>query len=123
MLRDLGFLFHSKRYHYEPKKNVSAFNEDYIQYEITGDKGKSLSIKEYLDMIRLYLSGTKNDHKTQGEWKIYLTRPIKFISFKNSDETRIMHSKSHNIEIMIGNKIDEHIEEFLNLFYKDIKKD
>ena len=28
----------------------------------------SLSIKEYLDMIRPYLSDIMNNHKTQGEW-------------------------------------------------------
>ena len=45
-----------------------------------------------------------------------------FISSKDSDETRTMHTKSDNIEIMIGNETDEIIEELLILFYKDTKK-
>ena len=44
-----------------------------------------------------------NDHKTKSEWKIQLTMVINFSSSKlDSDETRIMHTKSSNIEIMIG---------------------
>ena len=58
---------------------------------------KNLSVKEYLDMIRPYLSNMINDHKTQGEWKIQLTMPIKFISSKDSNETCIMHTKSDNL--------------------------
>ena len=41
-----------------------------------------------------------------------LTTGINFISSKpNSDETRIMHTKSNNIEIMIGSDTDEVIED------------
>ena len=36
---------------------------------------------------------------------------INFISFKDSDETRNMHTKSNNIEIMVGSETDEIIEE------------
>ena len=63
-----------------------------------------------------------NDHKTRKEWKIQLTMQINFISHKDSEETRTMYIKSHNIEIMVGNKTDEIIKNFLNLFYKIIKK-
>ena len=34
-----------------------------------------------------------------------------FISSKDSDETRNMHTKNNNIEIMAGNETDEIIEE------------
>ena len=51
-----------------------------------------------------------DNHKTQGEWKIQLTIAINFISSKDSDETRTMHTRSDNIEIKIDNKIDEIIE-------------
>ena len=61
-------------------------------------------------------------NKTRREWKIQLTMQINFISFKDSEETRTMHAKSHNIEIMMGNKTDEIKKNFLNLFYKMIKK-
>ena len=36
---------------------------------------------------------------------------ISFMSSKDSDETRTMHTKSNNVEIMIGNEADEIIRE------------
>ena len=48
-----------------------------------------------------------NDHKSEGEWKIKLTMSINFMSSKDSEETRTMHTKSRNIEIMMGNETDE----------------
>ena len=60
-------------------------------------KTKILSVKEYLDTIRPYLSDMINNHKTQGEWKIQLTISINFMSSKNSEETRTRHTKSHNV--------------------------
>ena len=54
-----------------------------------------------------------NDHKNQNEWKIQLTTASNFISSKpNFDETRIIHTKSNNIEIMTGSDTDEVIEDF-----------
>ena len=101
---------------YEPIIAKVAFPDNYIQCESKGDKGKNLSIKNYLDIIRPYLSDIINDHKTQGErrdhktqseWKIQLTMAINFISSKDSDETRTMHAKSNNVEIMMGKETNE----------------
>ena len=116
----------------------SVFNNNYIQYESMGDKekDKNLSIKEYIDVIRLYLSDIINnhkaqgkcrihsgntiiEHKTQGEWKIHLTMAINFISSKkDSDETRTMRTKSNNIKIMMGSETDEINEEIFKSFLK-----
>ena len=57
--------------YYKQIKTSDAFNGNYIEYESKGVKDKTLSIKEYLYMIRLYLSDIINDHKTQREWKTY----------------------------------------------------
>ena len=62
-------------------------------------------------MTRPYLSDIINNLKTQGEWKIHLTIAIKFISSKDFGETRIMHSKNDNIELMMGRETDEIIKE------------
>ena len=43
-----------------------------------------------------------NDHKTIREWKIQLTMQTNFISSKVPKETLTMHTKSRNIEIMMG---------------------
>ena len=38
----------------------SSFKEYYKYYESIGDKGKSLSVEQYLDMIKPYLSDLIN---------------------------------------------------------------
>ena len=100
----------SEEDYYEPVKISNAFNNNYIEYGSNGDKDKILSIKEYLEIIKQYLSDIINDHKIHDEWKIQLTMEINFISSKDSNETRIMHTTSDNIEIMMGNETDEIIE-------------
>ena len=73
--------------YYKPIIVNGAFNNNYIQYESTGDKNKILTANEYLDMIRPYLVDMINDYKTQREWKIQLTAAINFISSKpDSDD-------------------------------------
>ena len=80
-------------------------------------------------MIRQYLSDIINNHKTSkdlrvhlinevidyetqfGEGKILLIMSISFISFKNSDEARIMITKNDNVEVMIGSETDYIIED------------
>ena len=62
--------------------------------------------------LKVYSSNKVFDYETQfGEWKIQLTISIKFISSKDSNETRNMHTKSSDIETLIGNETDEIIEE------------
>ena len=102
-------------------------DSNYIEYESKGYKNKTLSIKEHLYMIRPYLRDKINYHQTQGQWKVYssttiidyktqgewetqLPITIKFIFLKDSDENRIVHTKSNNIEIMMGYETDGIIE-------------
>ena len=63
-----------------------------------------------------------NDHKTQNEWRIQLTMQINFISYKDSEETRTMHTKSHNIEIMVGSETDEIIEKLFESLLQNYQK-
>ena len=84
-------------------------------------------------MIKPYLINIINKYKTHGlvryhlgnkswieeassEWKVQLTMAINFISSKDSDETRIMHIKCNNVEIMIGSETNEIIEELFESF-------
>ena len=63
-------------------------------------------------MIEPYLVDMINNYKNKGEWKIQLTAEINFISSKpDSDETRILYTKSINAEIMIGNDTNDVIKE------------
>ena len=47
---------------------------------------------------------------------------IKFISSKDSDDTRTMHTKSNNVEIMIGSETDEIIEDLFESFLQKYQK-
>ena len=125
--------------YYKPIITNVAFNNNYIQYESKGNKDKILTLREYLDMIRSYLSNIINDHKTQGEWRIHsgntitehknqgeweihLTMVINFISSKDFDVTRTTHAKSNNAEIMIGSETDEIIEELFKSFLQRLEE-
>ena len=64
-----------------------------------------------------------NDYKSKGEWKIQLTAEINFTSLKpDSNEKRIMHTKSDNTEIRIGDDTMMLVKNSLNRFYRDIMK-
>ena len=109
--------------YYKPVIVNTAFNNNYIEYESKGDKDKILTISEYLHMIRPYLVDVINEHKTQSEWKIQLTAVISFISSKaDSDETRIIHAKSDNKEIMIGSDTNEVIKELFKSLLQRYQK-
>ena len=60
---------------------------------------------------RIHTGKTIAEHKTQSGRKIHLAMAINFISSKDSDKTRTMHTKSDNIDIMMGSETDDIIEE------------
>ena len=91
----------------KPKLNKTGYNKNYAQYESKGDK--ILRVKEYLNLIEKYLR----------EWKVQLTIEVNFISLKpGSDETRIMYTRSDNIEIMFGDDNDDIIEQLFESLLK-----
>ena len=98
--------------YYKPIIVKSAHANNYIQYESKGDKDKTLKISQYLNMIRPYLVDMINDYKNKGEWIIQLSAEINFTSSKpDFDETRIMHTKSDNLEILIGSDTNDVIKD------------
>ena len=54
--------------------------------------------------------------------EIKLTMAINFISSKDSDDTRTMHTKSNNVEIMIGSETYEIIEDLFESFLQKISR-
>ena len=94
---------------------------NYIQYESTGDN--ILTVEGYLALIEPYLIELLNYYKNKGEWKIQLTVQINFISLRpDSNETRVMHTRSGNEEFINGSDMDEIIKELFKSLCKDIKK-
>ena len=70
----------------------------------------------YYKTIKIGNAFSSNYIEYKSKDKTKLIQPIitiNFISSKDSGETRIMHSKSDNIEIMIGSETDEIIEELI----------
>ena len=71
----------------------------------------SLSFTEYLDLIKRYLEDLINEKKNKGEWKLQLKARISFVSLKlDSDETRLMHTRSNSAEFMNGSETEKIIE-------------
>ena len=103
--------------YYKPKLNKSGYNKNYAQYESKGDK--ILSLKEYLNLIENYLRELLEECKQKGEWEVQLTIEANFISLKpGSDETRIMNTRSDNIEIMFGDDNDDIIKKLFESLLK-----
>ena len=93
-------------YYYKPKRISNFWNRDFIAYERNGDRNKNLS--------QLY---QKSDTS-----KIQLTIAINFISSKDAEEERVMHSKSDNIIFTSyndANKVFDEIFMSLSLRYQD----
>ena len=86
---------------YKPVLIRTGFNNNYLEYISEGNK--SLSFIEYLDLI--------NNKKDKGEWKLQLTAQISFVSLKlDSDQTRVMHTRSIGMEFMSGSETEEIVE-------------
>ena len=105
--------------HYKPKRIDIAFESDYIKRESNDHINKNLSIKEYLNMIKAYLSNTINDHKN--EWNIQLSMRINFVPSivsEDSNKPRIMYTNSDDVVIMIGYETNEIIEKLFKSLLK-----
>ena len=94
---------------YIPVLISDSFNNNYLEYGSDGNN--SLSFMEYLNLIKPYLEDLINEKKSKGEWKLQLTAKISFVSLKpDSDETRLMYTRSNPAEFMNGSETEEIIE-------------
>ena len=97
---------------YEPLLIKSGFDNNYLEYMSNGND--SLSLNEYLELIKPYLYDLINVHKAKGEWKIQLSAEISFISQKpNSNEICVMFTRSTPEEFMIGSETEEVAEKLI----------
>ena len=94
---------------YKPILIRTEFDNNYLEYG--SESSNSLSFTEYLNLIKPYLEDLINEKKNKGEWKLQLTAKISFVSLKpDSDETRLMYTRSDPMEIMNGSETEEIIE-------------
>ena len=66
-------------------------------------------MKKYLNEIKPYLKYIITKLQKSGTWEIHLAS--NFISFKDTDEEHVMHSKSDNIEVTTYDNANEVIKE------------
>ena len=91
---------------YEPVLIKSGFDNNYLEYMSNGNN--SLSFNKYLELIKPYLYDLINVYKAKGEWKLQLSAEISFVSQKpDSNEIRIMYTRSTPEEIIIGCETEE----------------
>ena len=84
---DIKTLFQQVKEFYKPVSVGTFWSNNYIEYEGNGD-----TIKEYFDAIKPYFKNMNNLQKSYTQ-KIQATIAINFISSKNTDEERVIHSK------------------------------
>ena len=100
--------------YYKPVRVDNFCNSSYLEYESNADRNKTLSIKECLKEIKPYLKDIKNLRKSDTQ-KIQLTIAINFICSRDTDNGRVIHSRSDNIELMINDRASDVIEELFQL--------
>ena len=128
-IRDIENLFDADNNedYYKPILVESSFNESYKYYKSRGDKDKKLSIEQYLDVIKPYLSDLINDHKaietSSNEWKIQINMHINFVSSNDTGEIRTIFVWSDNEEIRLGNETDDIIKRLINSFLNNSQKE
>ena len=112
----------AKKNVYKPIKISGAFSDNFGEYKSNSKKDKSISIAGYLNKIREYLRKMRDDKRRIGEWKTHLIMKINFISSRNFSETRDMHSKFDNVEIMMGVDTNETIKKRFNSLLQRYQK-
>ena len=128
-IRDIENLFDADNNedYYKPILVKSSFKENYKYYESRGDKDKKLSIEQYLDVIKPYLSDLINDHKaietSSNEWKIQINMHINFVSSNDTGEIRTVFVWSDNEEIRLGNETDDIVKRLINSFLNNYQKE
>ena len=113
----LDYLFNDEDY-YKPTEVKSAFDGNYVLYERRGDKDAKLALYEYFYKIKPHLKDMIDYYKSKGEWEIQITIRIIFISFIDRNKTQVMHTKSHNVEIMNGTDTSDAINKLISSFMK-----
>ena len=118
IIRDIKILFEHEDDYYKPIRAEHFWNYN-IEYESNSDRNKNLSVNEYLNEIKPYLTDIINYLQMSGNWKVQLTIAINFISSKDIDEEPAMHLKSDNTEFMTYenvNDVDELFETLLSRY-------
>ena len=111
IITDIRILFEQEKDYYELKRVIKFWKINYIKYESNGDKNRNLPYDEYLNKIGTYLRNIIINLQNSDTWKIQLTIAINFISSKDTEEERVMHLNSDNVEFTSYNDANEVVNE------------
>ena len=75
----------------------NSWNNIYIEYKRNGYKNRDLSLDEYLNNFKPYLRNIIINLQNSGTLQIQLTIAIDFISSKDSEEERGVHTSKNDI--------------------------
>ena len=80
--------------YYKPKRVSNFWNNNYIEYESNGDKNRNSPLDKYLTKVKKYLRNIIINLQNFYILKVQLTIAINFISLKDAEEERLMHSRA-----------------------------
>ena len=112
IIRDTSTIFEQQDNFYKSTSAGNFWNKNCTEDESKGDRDKKLSVKEYLNKIKLSLRNIIFYFENSGTWKIELTTAINFISSKDVDEEHVMHSKSNDKEFIISDNTNHIVDDF-----------
>ena len=69
IIREIKTLFYYEEDYHKLTRIDNFWTNNYIEYESNGDRNKTLSIKEYLDVIKPYLKDIINNLQKSDTWK------------------------------------------------------
>ena len=90
------------------------WSNNYIEYESSDDRNKTLSVEEYLNKIRPCLKDIIKNLKKSDTWNIQLTIAFNFIYSIDNNKEHVIDSKSSKIKIMINDEADDVIEKLFD---------
>ena len=125
-IKDIEHLFNETvDDYYKPILVRFAFDNNFEEYEIRGDKDKNLSLKEYQTSITPQLTKLINEKKnsTQEEQKVQLIIAIIFKYVANPTKKYTIYVKSKQIEMRAGDNTDDILNKFLESFLENYERE
>ena len=109
--------------YYKPKSAKNFLNNNSIENETNSDRNRNLSLDQYLNKIKPYLTNIIADLQNYVAQKTQLTIAINFISLKDAEEKRVMHSRSDNIKFTSHNNVSEVADQLFDSIRSDFVLD
>ena len=111
IIRDIMAHFEQEEDYYELKRVYNFWKNNYMGYESNSDKNRNLSLDENLNEIETYPRDIIINLQNSDKWEIQLAIAINFISSKDTEEERVMHSNSDNMKFTSWDDANEVVDE------------